>query len=139
LSWSQCDDSDCVVVVAVVAASDDLEPLPPLAAIATPAPPKAMAVTAVARRAVCFGRNTENLLSVVVSRRWNTALVRRAEDRAKKFLRVRPVAPAALIGRFGRHEPLAPAHSRWCHEGCDACADERRDRADGERELEADD
>jgi hypothetical protein len=56
-----------VVVVAVVAAPDDLEPLPPPAAIATPAPPSAMAVTAVARRAVCFGRNTGNLLSVVVS------------------------------------------------------------------------
>ena len=67
MSWSQCDDPDCVVVVAVVAASDELEPLPPLAAIATPAPPRAIAVIAVARRAVCFGRNTENLLSVVVS------------------------------------------------------------------------
>ena len=67
LSWSQCDEPDCVVVVAVVAAPDELESLPP-AAIATPAPPRAMAVTAVARRAVCFGRNTENLLSVVVSR-----------------------------------------------------------------------
>jgi hypothetical protein len=56
-----------VVVVAVVAAPDGSESLPPLAAMATPAPPSAMAVTAVARRAVCFGRNTENLLSVVVS------------------------------------------------------------------------
>jgi hypothetical protein len=67
LSWSQCDDPDCEGVVAVVAAPDELESLPPLAAIATPAPPRAMAVAAVARRAVCFGRNTENLLSVVVS------------------------------------------------------------------------
>ena len=69
MSWSQCDDPDpdCVVVVAVVAAPDELEFSPFDAAIATPAPPSAMAVTAVARRAVCFVRNTENLLSVVVS------------------------------------------------------------------------
>jgi hypothetical protein len=67
LSWSQCDDPDCVVVVAVVAAPDELASSPPPAATATPAPPSARAVTAVARRAVCFGRNTEDLLSVVVS------------------------------------------------------------------------
>jgi hypothetical protein len=54
-----------VVVVAVVAAPDDLElEPPPLAAIATPVPPSASAVTAVASRAACFGRNTWDLLSV---------------------------------------------------------------------------
>jgi hypothetical protein len=58
LSWSQCDGFDCVVVVAVVLAFD-FEPPPPLAAIATPAPPSARAVTAVASRAACVGRNME--------------------------------------------------------------------------------
>jgi hypothetical protein len=58
---------DCVVVVAVVAAPDDLElELPPLAAIATPAPPSASVVTTLASRTVCLGRNTCDLLSVVV-------------------------------------------------------------------------
>jgi hypothetical protein len=58
LSWSQCDVLDGVVV-AVVAAPDDLElELPPLAAMATPAPPRASAVTALARTAACLGRNT---------------------------------------------------------------------------------
>jgi hypothetical protein len=48
-----------VLVVAVVAAPDELElELPPLAAIATPAPPSASVVMAPARRAVCLGRNT---------------------------------------------------------------------------------
>jgi hypothetical protein len=47
------------VVVAVVAAPDELElELPPLAAIATPAPPSARVVTTPASRAVCLGRNT---------------------------------------------------------------------------------
>jgi hypothetical protein len=56
-----------VVVVAVVVAPDDLvAELPPLAAIATPAPPSASVVTALASRAVCLGRNTYDLLSVVV-------------------------------------------------------------------------
>jgi hypothetical protein len=55
-----------VVVVAVVAAPDDLGfELPPLAAIATPVPPRASAV-AVASKAACLGRNTCDLLSVVV-------------------------------------------------------------------------
>jgi hypothetical protein len=59
LSWSQCDVLDGVVVVAVVAAPDELElELPPLAAMATPAPPRASAVTALARTAACLGRNT---------------------------------------------------------------------------------
>jgi hypothetical protein len=54
-----------VVVVAVVAAPDDvaLEP-PPLAAIATPVPPTASTVAVPASRAACLGRNTGNLLSV---------------------------------------------------------------------------
>jgi hypothetical protein len=56
-----------VVVVAVVVAPDDLlVELPPLAAIATPAPPNASVVTAPASRTVCLGRNTYDLLSVVV-------------------------------------------------------------------------
>jgi hypothetical protein len=56
-----------VVVVAVVAAPDDVEvELPPLAASATPAPPSASVVTTPASRAVCLGRNTCDLLSVVV-------------------------------------------------------------------------
>jgi hypothetical protein len=47
------------VVVAVVAAPDELElELPPLAAMATPAPPSASVVTTPARSAVCLGRNT---------------------------------------------------------------------------------
>jgi hypothetical protein len=55
-------------VVAVVPAPDEPElELPPLAASATPAPPSAMAVTAVASQTACFGRNTRDLLSVVVS------------------------------------------------------------------------
>jgi hypothetical protein len=54
-----------VVVVAVVAAPDDVELEPPLpAAIATPVPPRANAVAAVATRAACLGRNTWDLLSV---------------------------------------------------------------------------
>jgi hypothetical protein len=67
-SWSQCEELDCgVVVVAVVAAPDDLElELPPLAAIATPVPPRASTV-AVASKAACLGRNTFDLLSVVCS------------------------------------------------------------------------
>jgi hypothetical protein len=55
-----------VVVVAVVAAPDDFEVELPLAAIATPAPPSASVVTTPASRAVCLGRNTCDLLSVVV-------------------------------------------------------------------------
>jgi hypothetical protein len=56
-----------VVVVAVVAAPDDFEvELPPLAAIATPAPPSASVVATPASRTVCLGRNTCVLLSVVV-------------------------------------------------------------------------
>jgi hypothetical protein len=48
-----------LLVVAVVVVPDDLEvELPPLAAIATPAPPSAIVVTTPASRAVCFGRNT---------------------------------------------------------------------------------
>jgi len=48
-----------VLVVAVVAAPGELElELPPLAAIATPAPPSASVVTTPASRAVFFGRNT---------------------------------------------------------------------------------
>jgi hypothetical protein len=39
--------------------------LPPLAAMATPVPPRANAV-AVASKAACLGRNTFDLLSVVV-------------------------------------------------------------------------
>ena len=56
-----------MVVVAVVPAPDEeLElPLPP-AAIATPAPPSAIAASAVASQTACFGRNTRDLLSVVV-------------------------------------------------------------------------
>jgi hypothetical protein len=57
LPWSQCDGFDCVVLVAVVPAFD-FELPPPLAARATPAPPRASAVTAVASRAACLGRNT---------------------------------------------------------------------------------
>jgi len=54
-----------VVVVAVVAAPDDVEvEPPPLAAIATPVPPTASAVTALATRTACLGRNTWVLLSV---------------------------------------------------------------------------
>jgi hypothetical protein len=56
-----------VVVVAVVAVPDDFEVvLPPLAAIATPAPPSASVVTTPASRTVCLGRNTCDLLSVAV-------------------------------------------------------------------------
>ena len=57
-----------MVVVAVVPAPDEeLElPLPP-AAIATPAPPSAIAASAVASQTACLGRNTRDLLSVVVS------------------------------------------------------------------------
>jgi hypothetical protein len=47
-----------VLFVAVVAAPDDELELPPLAAIATPAPPSARVVTTPASSAVCFGRNT---------------------------------------------------------------------------------
>jgi hypothetical protein len=48
-----------VVVVAVVVAPDDLlVELPPLAASATPAPPSASVVIALASRTVCLGRNT---------------------------------------------------------------------------------
>jgi hypothetical protein len=61
-----------VVVVAAVAAPDDFEvELPPLAAIATPAPPSASVVTTPASRAVCLGRNTCDLLSVVVFQHGN--------------------------------------------------------------------
>ena len=53
--------------MAVVAAFDDLElELPPLAATATPVPPRASVVTMPASKAVCLGRNTCDLLSVVV-------------------------------------------------------------------------
>jgi hypothetical protein len=63
-----------VVVVAVVVAPDDLSvELPPLAAIATPAPPSASVVTAPASRTVCLGRNTYDLLSVVVFLHGNAA------------------------------------------------------------------
>jgi len=55
-----------VVVVAVVTAPDEPELEPPPAASATPAPPRAVAVTAVASQTACFGRNTCDLLSVVV-------------------------------------------------------------------------
>jgi len=56
-----------VVVVAVVAVPDDFEVvLPPLAAIATPAPPSASVATTPASRTVCLGRNTCDLLSVAV-------------------------------------------------------------------------
>jgi hypothetical protein len=75
-----------VVVAAVVPAPDDLEP--PLAASATPAPPSASAVTAVASQTACLGRNTCDLLSVVVFSKWNCARLREAEDLPKKFLRV---------------------------------------------------
>jgi len=48
-----------VLVVAVVAAPDELEfEPPPLAAMATPAPPSANVVTTPASKAVCLGRNT---------------------------------------------------------------------------------
>jgi hypothetical protein len=47
-----------VLVVAVVAATDELELEPPLAAMATPAPPSAKVVTTPASKAVCLGRNT---------------------------------------------------------------------------------
>jgi hypothetical protein len=47
-----------VFVVAVVAAPDDELELPPLEAIATPAPPSARLVTTPASSAVCLGRNT---------------------------------------------------------------------------------
>lgn len=48
-----------VLVVAVVAAPDELElELPPLAAMATPAPPSAKVVTKPASKAVFLGRNT---------------------------------------------------------------------------------
>jgi hypothetical protein len=57
-----------VVVVTVVPAPDDLELEPPLlAAIAAPAPPSATAVTAAASQRTGFGRNTCDLLSVVMS------------------------------------------------------------------------
>jgi hypothetical protein len=49
----------------VPAPDEELE-LPPLAASATPAPPRASAVRAVASQATCFVRNTCDLLSVVV-------------------------------------------------------------------------
>jgi hypothetical protein len=64
-SRSQWCELDCVVVVAVVPASDEpeLEP-PPLAASATPAPPSAIAVRAVASQTARLGRNTCDLLSV---------------------------------------------------------------------------
>jgi hypothetical protein len=69
LSWSQWCELDCVVVAAVVVpAPDEPELEPPLAASATPAPPSAIAVTAVAAQTTCFGRNTCDLLSVVVFR-----------------------------------------------------------------------
>jgi hypothetical protein len=52
------------VVVAVEPAPDDFEPSPPLAASATPAPPSAIAIAAVAITAVYLCRNTrEDLLS----------------------------------------------------------------------------
>jgi hypothetical protein len=55
-----CDELVCVVVVPVEPAPDELELelLPPLAAIATPAPPSAIAVSAVASQTACFGRIT---------------------------------------------------------------------------------
>ena len=77
-----------VVVVAVVAAPDDLElELPPLAAMATPVPPRANAV-AVASKAACLGRNTCDLPSVVVFLKWNSWLLRAAEDGSKKSVRL---------------------------------------------------
>ena len=47
-----------VLVVAVVAAPDELELELPPAAMATPAPPSANVVTTPASKAVCLGRNT---------------------------------------------------------------------------------
>ena len=58
-----------MVVVPVVPAPDEVElELLPLAAIATPAPPSAIAVRAVASQTAGLGLNTCDLLSVVVSR-----------------------------------------------------------------------
>jgi hypothetical protein len=85
LSWSQwCELDGVVVVVAVVPAPDEpeLEP-PPLAASATPAPPSAIAVTAVAAQTACFGRNTCDLLSVVVFRPSNRCTLRAAQGPPK--------------------------------------------------------
>jgi hypothetical protein len=91
LSGSQCDELEGVVVVvlvvAVVAAPDDELELPPLAAIATPAPPSAWVVTTRASSAVSLGRNTNHLLSVVFPfRPWNRRRLRRAQDAIKKSL-----------------------------------------------------
>src|SRR6476660_4596541 len=84
--------------------------------MATPVPPSANTV-AVASKAACLGRNTCDLLSVVVFLKWNSWPLRTAEDGSKKSVRLLQGARGGRTSRLRGTRDVDKPIRRSCSTG----------------------